>query len=123
MTRTLQLKTYDTYKRSPEELANTVKFLKVMADEHRVAIILHLAEGAKTVSQIQEVTGLSQARASHHIGLLREAGIILQTPQGRSNLYSLCCAQIAEPVKWLATLASIKPEGVAMCEKEVSNVA
>lgn len=89
--------------------------LKALADENRLALIFLLAQGPHTVGQLQENTGLGQTLVSHHLGLLREHGLVSVAAKGRSNTYSLCCDQLGEPVRLLATLAALTPGGVAAC--------
>ncbi|MBB4736121.1 helix-turn-helix transcriptional regulator [Micrococcus cohnii] len=89
--------------------------LKSLADENRLTLMLTLADGPHTNKQLQEATGLSQALVSHHIATLRTAGLISVLPEGRSNLYAICCEQLAAPVQWLAHLATLTPEGQRAC--------
>ena len=41
-----------------------------------------------------------------------------QHPKGRSNVYAMCCEALAGPVKLLATLAALTPEGADACCSE-----
>lgn len=89
--------------------------LKPLADQNRLTIVLTLADGPRSNKQLQEATGLSQALVSHHVAALREAELITVHPEGRSNIYALCCEQLAAPVQWLAHLATLTPEGQQAC--------
>lgn len=89
--------------------------LKALADENRLTIALLLVERPRTVKELQEATGMSQTLVSHHLAPLREQQLVTAKPKGRSNVYTLCCDQLAAPVRWLATLASLTPEGVEAC--------
>jgi DNA-binding transcriptional ArsR family regulator len=51
-------------------------------------------------------TGMSQTLVSHHLKSLRENGLVIATPVGRSNVYSLCCDAIAEPIALLSMLST-----------------
>lgn len=98
-----------------EQAAFLAPTLAAIADENRLAIVLSLSEGAKSNKDLQQVTGLSQALVSHHVAILLKAGLVSSTPQGRSNIISLCCEQLATPVQWLAHLATLTPEGQQAC--------
>lgn len=98
-----------------ERAAYLAPTLSALADENRLTIVLCLADGAKTNKQLQEATGLSQALVSHHVSALLKAGLIEVAPQGRSNLISICCEQLAAPVQWLAHLATLTPAGQRAC--------
>ena len=89
--------------------------LKALGDETRLALMLILFEGPRNVRELQEKTGLGQTLVSHHLGILREHGLVNATPNGRSNTYALCCDQLAEPVRVLATLAAMTSAGAAAC--------
>lgn len=103
-----------------EQAAYLVPTLSALAEENRLAIALSLTDGAKTNKQLQEATGLSQALVSHHVAVLRKARLVELTAQGRSNLVSICCEQLAAPVQWLAHLATLTPEGQKACCTEAA---
>jgi DNA-binding transcriptional ArsR family regulator len=56
---------------------------------------------------------MSQPLVSHHLKTLRETGLVTSVSVGRSNVYSLCCEAIAEPIALLSDLAtpSCSPKG------------
>lgn len=104
-----------------EELSNwerarrLVPTLKALADENRAILILLLAERSHTVKELQEATGLTQTLVSHHLALLRERDLVTVVSRGRANVYSLCCEELGTPVRWLASLAALTPEGAQSC--------
>jgi DNA-binding transcriptional ArsR family regulator len=79
--------------------------LKALSDENRLTILLAVADHESSVTELMAATGLSQTLVSHHLKSLRENGLVVATPVGRSNVYSLCCDAIAEPIALLSTLA------------------
>ena len=79
--------------------------LKAIADEHRLAILLLLAERPRTVAELSAALEIGQTLASHHLKALRDAGLVAATPVGRSNVYAMCCDAVAEPVRELAGIA------------------
>lgn len=80
--------------------------LKAIADEHRLAILFLLAERQCTVVELTAELGIGQTLASHHLKALRDAGLVAATPVGRSNVYAMCCDAVAEPVRYLAGIAT-----------------
>ena len=80
--------------------------LKALSDENRLALLLAVADRPRAVIELSEATGLGQTLVSHHLKMLRETGLVAVTPQGRSNVYSICCDAIAEPIELLAALAT-----------------
>lgn len=97
-----------------------VPTLAALSDENRLTILLTLAETSMTNRQLHEATGMSQALVSHHLAALRKAGLVDSEPMGRATLNSVCCAQLADPVRWLAHLATLTPEGQRACCTDTS---
>jgi DNA-binding transcriptional ArsR family regulator len=79
--------------------------LKALSDENRLTILLAVADRASSVTELTAATDLAQTLVSHHLKTLRENGLVVATPVGRSNVYSLCCDAVAEPLALLSMLA------------------
>jgi DNA-binding transcriptional ArsR family regulator len=69
--------------------AHAVELLKAMANEWRLMILCQLAEGEKTVSELQKILGLSQSALSQHLAVLRRERIIKGRKHAQSVSYSL----------------------------------
>ena len=69
--------------------SHAVEFLKAMANEWRLMILCQLAEGEKTVSELQSVLGLSQSALSQHLAVLRRERIVSARKHAQSVSYSL----------------------------------
>ena len=80
--------------------------LRALAEPRRLALVLLLADEARTVKQLQEATGLGQPLVSHHLKALREQGLVRSEPRGRSNVYELCCDALVDPVRVIGALAT-----------------
>lgn len=65
------------------------KTMKAFADPTRLAILMWLAQGPASVTEISRQFKLSQPTVSAHVQLLREAGVIEERPSGRSSLLSV----------------------------------
>ena len=83
--------------------------LKALADENRLAIMLAIAQQDRSVKDLTEAVGLPQTLVSHHLKALRDTGLVEATARGRSNVYTLCCDALAEPVRLLAALTANEP--------------
>ena len=89
----------------PLELARRLApVMKALSDETRRAGLLTIAPQDRSVTELTAVTGLPQTLVSHHLKSLRENGLVAVTAQGRRNVYSLCCAAVADPLEMLAAL-------------------
>lgn len=65
------------------------RLLKAMADRERLKIVQCLREGPKNVGQIAGMLGAEVVNVSHHLGVLRQAGLVLDERQGRFIVYRL----------------------------------
>ena len=63
-----------------------------------------MTERDRSVVDLTAVTGLPQTLVSHHLKSLRDNGLVAVTADGRSNVYLLCCAAVADPLEMLAAL-------------------
>jgi ArsR family transcriptional regulator len=74
-----------------DELQSTecARRLKAVADPERLKIIQLLQTGPKNVSTISDLLGADIANVSHHLGVLRSAGLVLDEKHGKFVVYSL----------------------------------
>jgi len=63
--------------------------LKVLADPTRLAIVRCLRKGALHVQEINQRLGLEQSLLSHHLKVLRDAGMVSAHRDGKAVLYTL----------------------------------
>lgn len=63
--------------------------LKVLADETRLAVLRRLLEGPGHVGEINAPLGVEQSRLSHHLRVLRDAGLVRAERDGKAVLYRL----------------------------------
>lgn len=80
------------------------KLLRALANERRLMILCQLAEGERSVGQIQPLVGLSQSALSQHLAVLRDEGIVAARREATTVWY-----RIADPaaLKVVGTLAEI----------------
>ena len=75
----------------PDELEKElVQVFKLLSDETRLRILLYLVrEGELHVTALCERLQQSQPAVSHHLALLRVAGVIEARRDGKHNFYSV----------------------------------
>jgi ArsR family transcriptional regulator len=73
----------------PAEIDSCASVLKVLADETRLAVVELLLEGPKHVGDMNESLGVEQTLLSHHLRVLRDAGLVTSQRNGKQVLYSL----------------------------------
>lgn len=66
--------------------------LKVLADETRLAVVERLLDGPQNVSQINQQLQVEQTLLSHHLKVLREAGLVTSERDGKRVVYSLAAS-------------------------------
>ena len=81
---------------------STVTFAKALADETRQKIMQLCCCKQLSVSEIVEKIGVSQPTVSHHLKILRDAGLVSVERRGKEVYYSLnqnslaqSCCQVA----------------------------
>lgn len=81
----------DDILRLAEEFKNCQKILLALGDENRQHLILTMMEmegcSGVRVSEIKERSHLSRPAVSHHIQILKNAGIVKMRREGTKNYY------------------------------------
>jgi ArsR family transcriptional regulator, nickel/cobalt-responsive transcriptional repressor len=65
------------------------RYLKALADPDRLRIIQCLQTGPKNVSELSALLEQELANVSHHLGVLRHAGVVQDERHGKFVVYSL----------------------------------
>jgi ArsR family transcriptional regulator, arsenate/arsenite/antimonite-responsive transcriptional repressor len=65
------------------QLGRLPALLKILADPTRLRIAGLLAQRELCVCDLEELLGISQSMTSHHLGVLRRAGLLLQRREDR----------------------------------------
>jgi DNA-binding transcriptional ArsR family regulator len=63
--------------------------LKAIANPARLVVLCQLAEGERSVRELERVVGLSQSGISQHLAVLRRGGVVKSRRHGQAVLYSL----------------------------------
>lgn len=71
------------------EFEDCARRLKALADPERLRIVEVLHVGAKSVSDLAAELESEIVNVSHHLGVLRHAGLVQVERQGRFMIYSL----------------------------------
>jgi len=72
------------------------KFFKALADETRLRILRLLEVREMCVCEVMVALGLTQPTASHHLGLLEDAGLVKDRKEGKWVFYSIADPKLIE---------------------------
>lgn len=86
-----------------ESVANK---MKAIAHPLRLAILGYLSEGEEfTVTEIHELLTIEQSTASHHLGILKDKGILVSRRDGKNTYYKLKNKNLKDLVDCLSVCA------------------
>lgn len=72
-----------------------------LADPTRRGIVLQLAKGQATVSELAQPYGISLPAVSKHIKVLEQAGLVFRWREGRTFYCRLAASPLREIDSWL----------------------
>ncbi len=68
--------------------------LKTMANPSRLVILCQLAEGERSVGELEDEVGLSQSGISQHLAILRRQHVVVTRRDKQTVFYSLASADV-----------------------------
>ncbi|WP_083634626.1 ArsR/SmtB family transcription factor [Saccharicrinis aurantiacus] len=71
------------------ELDRAASMLKAIAHPTRIAILSLLEDNRFTVSEIHKNLNIEQSTTSHHLGILKDKGVLVSQREGKNTYYSL----------------------------------
>ncbi|GJQ36632.1 MAG: hypothetical protein JETCAE01_26420 [Anaerolineaceae bacterium] len=102
---------------NPKSIEIQAKLFRGFSDPSRLSIIDALREGAVTVNEIVEATGLSQPNVSNHLGCLRDCGLVVSEQQGRYVYYELSDKRVGQLLMLADQLLADVAKGVYECTR------
>ena len=73
---------------NPENLERAANMLKAIAHPVRISILGYLEDGQKrTVTEIHKQLGIEQSTTSHHLGILKDRGVLSSKREGKNTWY------------------------------------
>lgn len=73
----------------PDSQTHAASILKVLANPTRLDVVRQLLHGPRHVGELNQRLGLEQSLFSHHLRVLREAGLVVADRDGKAMLYRL----------------------------------
>lgn len=89
-----------------DRLEIAASMLKAMAHPMRIAILKYLEGGKKlTVTEIHELLGIEQSTTSHHLGILKDKGVLCSRREGKNTYYFMKYDMMSQIIDCLQTCA------------------
>lgn len=79
----------DLAARSAHDHPQVAHLFRALAEPARLSIIHCLSAGPHRVGEIAAHVGLAQSTVSAHLAVLRQAGLVSASPEGRATRYAL----------------------------------
>lgn len=109
----------NTTQTRPEDLRTklevSAKLFRGFADPSRLTILAVLEEGERCVSELIEVTGLTQSNVSGHLSCLKDCGLVTSRQEGRFVYYRLADPEVAVMLRSAEMILARLADRIAAC--------
>ena len=85
------------------KLRRVEKLVGAIGDSNRMKILLLLSKREMCVRELESALGLPQPTASHHLGLLEQAGLLRRSRRGRFVFYEVQDSPVLDLLKSLTS--------------------
>ncbi len=91
---------------NPEEVERAANMIKAISHPMRLAILGYLGEEKQlSVTEIHKLLEIEQSTASHHLGILKDKGILASERRGKNTLYYLKRKNLSTLIKCISECA------------------
>ena len=89
-----------------EEVERAASMIKAISHPMRLAILAYLGEKKHlNVTEIHNLLKIEQSTASHHLGILKDKGILASERKGKNTLYYLRRKNLTTLIKCISECA------------------
>jgi ArsR family transcriptional regulator len=93
---------------SGKNRAKTAELCHALADDTRLEILDQLKDGERCVCELTDALQTGQSRLSFHLKVLKDAGLILDRPEGRWVYYAINFEAVEELEELVGSLKSTR---------------
>jgi DNA-binding transcriptional ArsR family regulator len=79
--------------------SDAARFLKALANENRLLILCHLAEGEMSVTALERSLGIRQPTLSQQLARLRSEDLVATRREGKTIYYSLASDEVMKTLQ------------------------
>lgn len=91
---------------NPEEIERASNMIKAISHPMRLAILGYLGEGKQlSVTEIHNLLQIEQSTASHHLGILKDKGILASARKGKNTFYYLKRKNLSNLIRCISECA------------------
>lgn len=87
-----------------EKVCEAAGFLKALANEHRLLVLCHLAEGELSVTQLEQLLQIRQPTLSQQLSRLRAENLVSTRRDAKHIYYSLASDEVRLVIQLLYKL-------------------
>lgn len=98
-------------------IATRAKLFRGLGDPSRLGILESLRDGARSVSEIVDATGLTQSNVSNHLACLLDCGLVIREQRGRFAIYRLSDERVDALLALADTVLADVACGVEVCSR------
>lgn len=107
----------DTKKQLFEQLAQITHSL---ASPQRLELLDYIAQSDRSVDELSQLSGLTVANTSRHLGVLKQSGLVQVRKQGKNRIYSMTGADVIQLVMALRKSAEIHNAEIVRLQSSLS---
>ena len=83
------------------------QYIKILGDANRLSIIKSIGDGSRSVTEIINLTDMSQTLVSFHLRALRDAGLVSTRKEGPFIFYSINNVSLLDTLDELSLMAGM----------------
>jgi DNA-binding transcriptional ArsR family regulator len=89
-----------------EEIERAATMIKAISHPMRLAILGYLGDEKQlSVTEIHKLLNIEQSTASHHLGILKDKGILASVRKGKNTLYYLKKKNLSKLIRCISECA------------------
>ena len=100
-----------------QSLALKAKLFRGFSDPSRLAILESVREEARSVTEIVEISGLTQSNVSNHLACLLDCGLVEREQRGRFAFYRLADPRVSRLLALGDEILGDVARGVYVCPR------
>lgn len=91
-----------------DQVEKAAAMLKAIAHPVRISILNLLEDGKKlTVTELHEQLNLEQSTTSHHLGILKDKGVLASKREGKNTFYYLKHLNLSNIIECISTCSTL----------------